>query len=523
MTRRTLAVAAIAGVAASVLCGRRTRTGPVRSSRRPPDDRQAHRHRAPVGAGLVARQSAHRVHVGARGCREPLRRPGGRIRQARHDHGRCGRRDRRVLERGQPARSISRAAAQLMQASADGNEVARPALPQGQFRGVTPSPDGTRIAYLVGGRAAAAGGRSRARRRRAQAPPAAQSTAARDRPGRDSRAARSRTARRRRSRRSPARSATVTWMADGERLTFTSGGGGQTIRHEQTPEYSGDQDHLHGHGERARAAGRVYLVAGRGRHARESQRAGRRAAAAAARDGWTRRTCWSIARRPNFKRRSIFRRGRERPATQSARARRREDDVLEHSRRRGRGLAGVAGRQVDFVPERPRRLGSPLCRGGSRDAPARARRRRGASRSRKGPFEAWRPAWSPDGTRIAFDSNEGTNPGSGTSASPTIRRPAASAAVRMVTNGRGTNTAADLVAGRPQDRLSAYRSAELRRPVRRRRGDAGREARPAHRFDARRRSTGRAVRRAAARALSGAGRQARAGVSVRAEERSIAP
>ncbi|WP_410964039.1 hypothetical protein, partial [Salmonella sp. SAL4448] len=31
----------------------------------------------------------------------------------------------------------------------------------------------------------------------------------------------------------------VTWTADGQRLTFTSGGGGQTIRHEQTPEYSG--------------------------------------------------------------------------------------------------------------------------------------------------------------------------------------------------------------------------------------------------------------------------------------------
>jgi len=65
----------------------------------------------------------------------------------------------------------------------------------------------------------------------------------------------------------------------------------------------------------------------------------------------------------------------------------------------------------------------------------------------KGQFEAWRPSWSPDATRIAFDSNEGSNPGNrqvrvatlrpGTTDSGGVRL---QAEVRAVTSGRGTNT-----------------------------------------------------------------------------------
>jgi dipeptidyl aminopeptidase/acylaminoacyl peptidase len=58
----------------------------------------------------------------------------------------------------------------------------------------------------------------------------------------------------------------------------------------------------------------------------------------------------------------------------------------------------------------------------------------------KGQYEAWRPSWSPDGTRIAFDSNEGTNPGNRHLRIATIGSDPARAAIATVTTGRGTNT-----------------------------------------------------------------------------------
>ena len=63
------------------------------------------------------------------------------------------------------------------------------------------------------------------------------------------------------------------------------------------------------------------------------------------------------------------------------------------------GRAAVAGRQVDRVPQRPRRLGS------LRNVMPAARRRRPVQIT-KGRFEVRAPQWSPDSTRIAFDANE---------------------------------------------------------------------------------------------------------------------
>ena len=59
----------------------------------------------------------------------------------------------------------------------------------------------------------------------------------------------------------------------------------------------------------------------------------------------------------------------------------------------------------------------------------------------KGTFEAWRPTWSPDSTRIAFDANEPERPGTRHLGIAAINGNPASASITMITNGRGTNIA----------------------------------------------------------------------------------
>jgi len=63
-----------------------------------------------------------------------------------------------------------------------------------------------------------------------------------------------------------------------------------------------------------------------------------------------------------------------------------------------------------------------------------------ASQITKGHFEAWRPSWSPDSTRIAFDANDPEHPGTRQIGIATIGGDPAKATVRMITTGRGTNT-----------------------------------------------------------------------------------
>jgi dipeptidyl aminopeptidase/acylaminoacyl peptidase len=59
----------------------------------------------------------------------------------------------------------------------------------------------------------------------------------------------------------------------------------------------------------------------------------------------------------------------------------------------------------------------------------------------KGKFEAWRPQWSPDGTRIAFDANSEGNYGNRQLYVATIGGAPATAKIDAVTSGRGTNIA----------------------------------------------------------------------------------
>jgi dipeptidyl aminopeptidase/acylaminoacyl peptidase len=57
----------------------------------------------------------------------------------------------------------------------------------------------------------------------------------------------------------------------------------------------------------------------------------------------------------------------------------------------------------------------------------------------KGRFEAWRPAWSPDSARIAFDANEPDRPGTRHLGLVNIDGDPRRATVSVITSGRGTN------------------------------------------------------------------------------------
>lgn len=57
----------------------------------------------------------------------------------------------------------------------------------------------------------------------------------------------------------------------------------------------------------------------------------------------------------------------------------------------------------------------------------------------RGSFEAWRPVWSPDGTRIAFDANEADRPGVRHLGVVDLGAGPARSAVRTLTSGRGAN------------------------------------------------------------------------------------
>jgi dipeptidyl aminopeptidase/acylaminoacyl peptidase len=76
---------------------------------------------------------------------------------------------------------------------------------------------------------------------------------------------------------------------------------------------------------------------------------------------------------------------------------------------------------------------APAARAGSESAAA------DAVQITKGRFEAWRPTWSPDSTRIAFDANEPDHPGDRHLGIVTLNGDPARATITMITSGRGTD------------------------------------------------------------------------------------
>jgi len=223
----------------------------------------------------------------------------------------------------------------------------------------------------------------------------------------------------------------VAWSPDGGRLVFTLGA--TTIRHEQTPEYSGAKI-IYTISERR--AGESFVVPAGGGAA--SPLAG---VAGAALRGWIDKTRFVIDRQSaDYKRRTISIADTQAPSTSSGQAssalKTTQEDVDEKfwsipGQADPGALPSPDGKWIAFVSDRDGwdHLYVMPSAGGA------------AAQITRGRFEAWRPAWSPDSTRVAFDANEPGRPGDRHLGIATIGQDPSRAAVTMITTGRGTNIA----------------------------------------------------------------------------------
>src|SRR3954463_16615831 len=213
----------------------------------------------------------------------------------------------------------------------------------------------------------------------------------------------------------------VNWSPDGARLLFNYGA--ETIRHEQTPEYSGAKI-IYTISERR--PGESLVVPASGGAAVTLPRIG-----GAGPRGWIDATHVLVDRQSSdFKRRAIV-------------------------------VADVAGGEPKMLYEdidekfwsipgqaepgaQPSPDGKWIAFVSDRDGwdhlyvmPASGGR---ATPITRGKFEAWRPAWSRDSTRIAFDANEADHPGDRYIGVATIGRDLANVTVTMLATGGGTST-----------------------------------------------------------------------------------
>ena len=215
--------------------------------------------------------------------------------------------------------------------------------------------------------------------------------------------------------------AAVVWSPDSAHLAYSAGA--RSIRHEQTPEYSGAKI-IYTITERTPA--QAFVVPSRG---------GKPAAVGAPGNANLR---WIDARRvsldrqsPDYKRRAIAIADITTGAVTAAR-----EDVDE----KFWSIPGGAGASAQPSPD-----GKWIAFLSDRDGwdhlyvmPAAGGE---AVQITKGEFEAWRPSWSPDSTRIAFDANAPGKPGTRHVGVATIGADPAKATIAMLTTGRGTNIA----------------------------------------------------------------------------------
>ncbi len=224
----------------------------------------------------------------------------------------------------------------------------------------------------------------------------------------------------------------VTWAPDGQHLTYSAGA--QSIRHEQTPDYSGAKI-IYTITERTPSQLFVVGVAW-----------GKAIAVGAPGGGGVR---WVDGKRlvfertsSDFKRRTIF------AADLAGSVKQLREDIDE----KFWSIPGGSGSQAQPSPD-----GKWIAFLSDKDGwdhlyvmPSAGGE---AVQITKGEFEVWRPSWSHDSTRIAFDANRSDNPGIRHLGVATIGTSPVTATVTMITSGRGTNIAPEWS---PDDRRVVY-------------------------------------------------------------------
>jgi dipeptidyl aminopeptidase/acylaminoacyl peptidase len=212
----------------------------------------------------------------------------------------------------------------------------------------------------------------------------------------------------------------LTWSPDGEQLAFSAGS--KTIRHEQTPEYSGAKI-IYTITERT--PGQTFVVASAG---------GSPTAAGAPGGGaprWLDGFRLLVDRQgTDYKTRTIS----VAPTGGGPTRTLAEEHDAKFWSIPGQAEPGARpspdGKWIAFVSDRdgwdhvyvmPAGGGAPI-------------------QVTKGKFEAWRPSWSPDSTRIVFDANEPGRPGTRHLRVATVGTDPTRATVKTITSGSGTNT-----------------------------------------------------------------------------------
>jgi dipeptidyl aminopeptidase/acylaminoacyl peptidase len=237
----------------------------------------------------------------------------------------------------------------------------------------------------------------------------------------------------------------VTWAPDGARLLFNAGA--TTIRHEQTPDYSGVKI-IYTVSERR--PGENFVVAATGGVPMRLPEVG-----GAASRGWTDPTHFVVDRQSaDFKRRTISLADTTAPSTLREPQGRPEPGRETTSSGQG-GMLKTLYEDVDdkfwSIPgqadpgAQPSPDGKWIAFVSDKDGwdHLYVMRTAGgaATQVTKGKFEVWRPSWSPDSTRIAFDANVPDHPGDRHLGVAAIGQDPARATVTMITSGKGTNIA----------------------------------------------------------------------------------